>query len=358
MNNIFSFFLILFSSSLIAQDITIEGYILDETHNTPLSAVSLKVFPQNTQQLIAHTLTDKNGFFEAKVSYHPSLDIYSTKYLYKTQKTQTVVKKEGKDTKVFLKIKMSPNAESLSTNPRFEIDISDYEKGSFTSVNPELNRYVESYGIDSKKINPSTNPDGISIPEAISTQNPYTQVTNATRLTANNYNNAWERENIKYERIPSNYQAPVVQDKVYEEFVEKNYSHKILPDDYNVGSSVIPTPLYGESTVAVANLGGNAKSIPPNYVGYRAEFLTSFEPLSSNHKIFRQHGNIYFDRKVNGMFSYYLGDFSDKTIASNFLKEVVLPIYPSATLVYFEKGILHTIKTSKEGRQLPTTPPK
>ena len=56
------------------------------------------------------------------------------------------------------------------------------------------------------------------------------------------------------------------------------------------------------------------------------------------HEIFSRHGNIAVEEKPNGEHAYLLGNFKEKKDAAIFLKEVMLPRYPTARLVYYLKG--------------------
>jgi len=94
----------------------------------------------------------------------------------------------------------------------------------------------------------------------------------------------------------------------------------------------------GESVVRRPIKKGKTRDMARDFTGYQIEFLLTDQPLSATNPMFYQHGNIILERKPSGEFAYLLGDFKEKRDASVFLREVILPRYATAKLVYYIKG--------------------
>ena len=103
-------------------------------------------------------------------------------------------------------------------------------------------------------------------------------------------------------------------------------------------SSNKATSISGETMVKSSSKKGKTTKIPAGFTGYYIEFLVTNAPLPMTHEIFSRHGNIAVEEKPNGEHAYLLGNFKEKKDAAIFLKEVMLPRYPTARLVYYLKG--------------------
>jgi hypothetical protein len=289
-NTILIFFYSSFLSfSLLAQSAQIEGSIFDQQNN-PIQEVAVEVFDIKTNKLIVNTLTNQKGIFTAQVPSGKKYHIIAKKEAYHLQQTKLHVKKKDKNKKVFVNLKMNASKKSIS-NQNTSID------------------------------------------------NPYTEVTNATRLAAGNYQDASDRENRKHQKIPSAYQQPLVIDVAFEK--KQALIRQNRPKAYaqTPGALKIVPAQLGEDMVLAGAATSPAKPIPSNYTGYKIQFVTSFDLLTEYHKIFSQHGNIFFDKKGNGLYCYLLGNFQNKKQAELFLKEVMHFRYPSAEVIYFNNGL-------------------
>lgn len=230
------------------------------------------------------------------------------------------------------------------------------------AVPSEIANDVDQYNQSDRKINPPINPDGISYTDVIYENDPYAEVTNATRLVDEHYTDESVRENLKRQPIPTAYTAtPVrINPGSRSKPIKEN---RDLPGNFNNGGAIDqritppPSPQLGETVVATAATAVKTITIPTNFTGYKIEFLTSLTELSPRHDIFRRHGNIAIERKTNGVYSYLLGSFTDKVQAEVFLNESILERYPSASLVFYENGKRPVITGKKKVKIKPVSAP-
>ena len=238
-----------------------------------------------------------------------------------------MVKSTDKNKKVFTKVKMFRKPRSI-----FEVSLAE-------TMPPELINAVIEYGIDAKKITSTVNPDGVALANLVNENDVYAEVTNATRLVDENYVDAADKELMKIQRVPTNYQSPVKIDPSAQKSGPK--VNQDLPNPYDqkaVNKIVIPEPKFGETIVAVAQNNPRTQVLSSNYTGYKIEFFTTLSALPASHEIFNRHGNIVLEHKPNGLYSYLLGNFKDKKVAETFLQESLLTRYPTATLITYENG--------------------
>ena len=94
----------------------------------------------------------------------------------------------------------------------------------------------------------------------------------------------------------------------------------------------------GESTIQRPIKQGKTRKLADNFTGYQVEFLLTDQPVAATNPMFFQHGNIILEHKSSGEYAYLLGDFKEKKDAAAFLREVILPKYATAKLVYYTKG--------------------
>jgi len=224
---------------------------------------------------------------------------------------------------------------------------------------PELINAVIEYGIDTKKIKAKVNPDGVALTNLVEDNDIYSEITNATRLVDEHYVDAADKELLKLQPMPTNYQSPVRINPA-----APNSGPKVnqdLPNPYDqkmVDKVIIREPEFGETMVASADNNPKTRSLPNNYTGYKIEFFTTLSALPATHKIFNRHGNIVLERKQNGMFSYLLGNFRDKKLANTFLQETMLNRYPTASLIAYKNGQrqLETKSTKRKTKPLSAPP--
>lgn len=214
---------------------------------------------------------------------------------------------------------------------------------------------VTSYGVDTEKIMPNVNQDGVSFAQEVNNNDPYAEVTNATRLVDANYKDAAEREASIRLPIPTAYQPDI---KIAESNrVNTADNNQRIPTDYDRAAAsrkiITSQPRLGETIVASANNRVKARTIPNYYTGYKIEFLTALNELPATHEVFNRHGNITVEEQPNGIYSYMLGEFRDQQMAENFLKEHLLETYPAANLVLYNNGK----RVQKIGRKMTKTKP-
>jgi len=223
---------------------------------------------------------------------------------------------------------------------------------------PELINAVIEYGIDTKKITPTVNPDGVALENLVDGNDIYAEITNATRLVDENYVEDIDKELLKLQRVPTNYQSPVKIDPT-----APNFGPKVNQDIYNPYEQkierkiIVPEPKLGETMVASAQNNPRTRTLPFNYTGYKIEFFTTLSALPASHEIFNRHGNIVLERKANGLFSYLLGDFQEEQLATTFLEESLLSRYSTATVISYENGQRKQAKKPTKAKTKPVSAP-
>jgi hypothetical protein len=81
------------------------------------------------------------------------------------------------------------------------------------------------------------------------------------------------------------------------------------------------------------------KKLLQTYSGYAIEVAFSEYPLQRDHPVFRQFGNIYYDKLVEGGYSYLItAAFSSEEAARHFVSHIILPKTPEARLIVYKAG--------------------
>jgi len=79
--------------------------------------------------------------------------------------------------------------------------------------------------------------------------------------------------------------------------------------------------------------------IPQTFTGYAIEIATTRYPLRNSENIFRQFGNIFYQKLREGGYSYLIKvNFSSEDSAWSFIDSVVLPKAPGAILYQYKEG--------------------
>ena len=345
------FFLNIFTICTYAQNSTLLGYVFEEGNQGYLNAVTVKITQQETNKFVANVTTNQKGAFMAILPVGTTYLLEAQKEHFLPQQIIIQVKSTDQHKKIYAKIKMFRKL--------------GHQVDQLVEKTPELStaemvNAVREYGIDTKKIMPSVNPDGVALANLVNENDVYAEITNATRLVEENYVDAADKEFMKLQPMPTNYQSPVRINPA-----APNSGPKVnqdLPNPYDqkvVDKVIIPEPDFGETMVASANNNPRTRTLPPNYTGHKIEFFTTLSALPSAHEIFNRHGNIVLERKANGMFSYLLGDFSDKNKAEIFLQESLLNRYPTATIITYTNGQrLVASKTKKKKTKPASAPPR
>jgi hypothetical protein len=87
------------------------------------------------------------------------------------------------------------------------------------------------------------------------------------------------------------------------------------------------------------------KKLPQLFTGFAIEVAASNFPLQRNNPVFRQFGNIHYEKLREGGYSYLiLASFSSREAALNFLNEIILPKVPEARLFDYKDGIRKVIR--------------
>ncbi|MFK7981735.1 MAG: hypothetical protein AB8G86_17270 [Saprospiraceae bacterium] len=338
-------FLLLTSSFLFAQNKTLEAYVFEDGNRGYLSDVAIQITQKSTNNFITSTATNDEGLFTVILSVGETYLIQAHKKGFLSQQINVAVKSTNQPQKVYAKIKMF-------RRPNHLVDKSPQLSS------PEIVQAVTEYGIDTKKITASVNPDGVALANLVHQDDVYAQITNATRLADENYVDASEDESKKLYPMLTNYQPTAKVDPSIQNSGPKINEDLPNPYDQNsVDKVILSEPKFGETMVAVAQNNPRTQTIPTNYNGYKIEFFTSLSALPASHKIFSQHGNIVLERKKNGLYSYLLGSFNDKKVAETFLEESLLNRYPTATLITYENGRRQVAKKSTKVRTKPVFAP-
>ena len=318
----------IFSFASFAQNSILEGYVFENGNNGYLHAVDVKIFKENDNQLLVRTSTDQYGFFITQLPAGVKYEIFTEKDRFFPAKTLLSVQFSDKNKKVFTKIKM------------FRQQARDKQGQFVTRSGTDLSKEVKEYGVDTKKINPNINQDGVTISQIVNNNRPYAEVTNATRLADTNYDKVSVREAMKRQPMLTAYKPDVKIDQTPIRRPEVNTSN--IPADYFEGASsrkiITAQPRLGETVVASSNDRISTQRIPNYYTGYKIEFLTALDELPTTHEIFNRQGQIAMEQQPNGIYSYMLGNFRDRQSADFFLKEHLLEKYPMANIVFYDNG--------------------
>ncbi|MEZ4933201.1 MAG: hypothetical protein R2788_13900 [Saprospiraceae bacterium] len=87
------------------------------------------------------------------------------------------------------------------------------------------------------------------------------------------------------------------------------------------------------------------KKLPVLYDGYAIEVATSTYPLDRKNQLFRQFGNVHYDKLERGSYSYLiLGGFSDDESVLHFLQNVIAPQVKDARAVHYKEGIRRIVR--------------
>ena len=78
--------------------------------------------------------------------------------------------------------------------------------------------------------------------------------------------------------------------------------------------------------------------IPNDYTGFKIEIWKSAKPLTIDHRIFSQHGNIAMDVVKVTKFSYMLGNFKLFENADSYMRKSLLISYPEAKVIQYKDG--------------------
>ncbi|MBI1224657.1 MAG: hypothetical protein GC192_05430 [Bacteroidetes bacterium] len=81
------------------------------------------------------------------------------------------------------------------------------------------------------------------------------------------------------------------------------------------------------------------KRLPALFDGYAIEIATSTYPMDKTNPLFRQFGNVVYEKLPEGGYSYLIvANFNSKDAALDFVKNVVKPKAEKARLIQFSDG--------------------
>lgn len=87
------------------------------------------------------------------------------------------------------------------------------------------------------------------------------------------------------------------------------------------------------------------KRFPKLYSGWAIEIATSTYPMDKSEPIFRQFGNVSYEKLPEGGYSYLIkANFSSKEAGLEFMKNVIKPRAEKAKLIQFNDGIRKVIR--------------
>lgn len=102
-------------------------------------------------------------------------------------------------------------------------------------------------------------------------------------------------------------------------------------------SQKTPKRILSETEVPVEVAQREVQLLPNNFNGFMIQIMQSPQELPSDHDIFFKHGNLMVENN-SGAYAYLLGKFTDRDEAERFLDEIILPQYPSASVVEYSYG--------------------
>ena len=87
------------------------------------------------------------------------------------------------------------------------------------------------------------------------------------------------------------------------------------------------------------------KKLSGTYNGYAIEVATSDYPLDRSNPVFRQFGNIHYDKLDRGGYSYLiLGRFSSDESALHFMNYIIVPKAKNAKLIHYKDGTRKVVR--------------
>jgi hypothetical protein len=116
-----------------------------------------------------------------------------------------------------------------------------------------------------------------------------------------------------------------------DELSPRGYDEPYFPEDE------IPQ-VFEETLVAVDSSYATVNPVPKGFTGFRVEIVTAAKALPADHDLFFQHGNLYFDQKRNGKYSYMLGAFEKEEEALDYYKLLLEDRYPGGIIIEYKNG--------------------
>lgn len=106
-----------------------------------------------------------------------------------------------------------------------------------------------------------------------------------------------------------------------------------------------PVPHSTASSSANPKIYRSYKKLPQLYNGFAIEVASSNFPLQQSNPVFRQFGNLHYEKLREGGYSYLiLYDFSSKEAALDFVKTIIRPKATEAILFEYKDGIRKAVR--------------
>lgn len=96
---------------------------------------------------------------------------------------------------------------------------------------------------------------------------------------------------------------------------------------------------FSRTTTAIPHYYRHHKKLPLTHTGVVIELTTSDLPLKRNYHLFKQFGNVYYDKLDKGGYAYcILTNFSDSKKARRYLEKIIIHRAPEAKVVNYHLG--------------------
>ncbi|MCI5080123.1 MAG: hypothetical protein MRY78_00445 [Saprospiraceae bacterium] len=113
---------------------------------------------------------------------------------------------------------------------------------------------------------------------------------------------------------------------------------QLKPETYEYELENSPQ-VFTETEIPVeVDIEASVEKVPANFTGYRVEIVTAAKALPADHYLFFRHGNLFFDQKRNGKYSYMLGEFKTEDQAMKFYRELLESRYPGGRIIEYKSG--------------------
>ena len=80
--------------------------------------------------------------------------------------------------------------------------------------------------------------------------------------------------------------------------------------------------------------------MPASYTGFAVELVTSERPLTTNYPLFKNFGNIHYDKLQRGRYTYLIPvGFTKRSSVEKYVRDVIESRVPDAVIVEYENGL-------------------
>ena len=98
-------------------------------------------------------------------------------------------------------------------------------------------------------------------------------------------------------------------------------------------------------TTKIPNYFRHHRKLPVTYSGLVVELTTADLPLKRNHPLFKQFGNVHYDKLESGAYAYcILTNFSNRKTAVQYVNSIIARRAPEARVVEYIRGRRKVIK--------------